>query len=115
MNIDKMNMEAIWSFIDEQANENPELNEGMDSLYAFELTGEDGGNFGLNFKGSKVEVTLSAVENPDCALKMSVKNFKKLIQGNLNSATAFMTGQLKVDGSIGLAMKLESLLKKYNI
>lgn len=115
MNIDKMSTEAIWNFIDEKANENPALNEGMDSLYAFELTGEDGGNFGLDFNDNKVTVALLAVDNPDCALKMSVNNFKKLIQGKLNSATAFMTGQLKVDGSIGLALKLESLLKKYDI
>lgn len=115
MNIDTMSIEAIWSFIDETANENQELNEGMNSLYAFELTGDDGGEFGLNFNNSNVEVSLSAVENPDCTLKMSVKNFKKLIQGKLNSATAFMTGQVKIDGSIGLALKLENLLKKYDM
>lgn len=115
MNIDKMSTEAIWSFINDKANQNPALNEGMNGLYAFELTGEDGGEFGLRFNDNMVEVSFSAVENPDCALKMNVKHFKKLIQGNLNSATAFMTGQLKVEGSIGLALKLEKLLKKYNI
>lgn len=42
------------------------------------------------------------------------KEFQKLLQGDLNSTTAFMTGRLKVKGNIGLALKLESILKKYN-
>lgn len=115
MHIDTMNTVAIWKLIEEKANEDPGLNEGMDSLYAFILTGEDGGEFGLDFQANHVNVSFTSVENPDCTLKMSVKHFKKLIQGNLNGATAFMTGQLKVEGSITLALKLEKLLKKYSI
>ena len=45
---------------------------------------------------------------------MSVKDFKKLLDGNLNSAASYMTGKLKIKGNLGLALKLESLLKKYS-
>ena len=36
--------------------------------------------------------------------------FKAILDGELNPTTAFMTGKLSVDGSMGLAMKLGSAL-----
>ncbi|WP_342540632.1 SCP2 sterol-binding domain-containing protein [Heyndrickxia sp. FSL K6-6286] len=46
---------------------------------------------------------------------MKVTDFKKFLQGTMNSAAAFMMGKLKVQGSIGLALKLESLLGEYEL
>lgn len=46
----------------------------------------------------------------DVTLTASVKTFKGLMEGNVNPATAFMTGRLKVKGDMGMAMKLAGLL-----
>lgn len=115
MDIDNMRLTDIWEIITDKANEHLEFNEGLSSSYGFELTGEDGGHFGLLFTPDKVVVLRKELTDADCGLKMSVENFKKLLQGNLNSATAFMTGQLKVKGNLNLALQLEKLLKKYAI
>jgi putative sterol carrier protein len=34
-----------------------------------------------------------------------------MVSGDLDPTTAFMMGKLKVDGSIGVAMKLSSVLR----
>ncbi|WP_424933238.1 SCP2 sterol-binding domain-containing protein [Amaricoccus macauensis] len=46
----------------------------------------------------------------DCTLRATRETFEGLLEGQVNPAAAFMTGRLKVDGDMGLAMKLGSLL-----
>ncbi|NNC96254.1 MAG: SCP2 sterol-binding domain-containing protein [Chitinophagales bacterium] len=46
----------------------------------------------------------------DCTISMKEENFKKLIAGDLNPMTALMTGKIKIDGDMSVALKLQSLL-----
>ncbi len=46
----------------------------------------------------------------DCTIVISMKNFKKLLAGDLNPTTAFMLRKIKVEGDMGIAMKLSSVL-----
>ncbi len=116
MNIQTMSLSEIWQEIDRRANERPELIQDMNAKYVFQITGNEVGVYGLYFNQKKAEVVKDAsTDEADCTLIMNVDNFKKLLEGNLNSATAFMTGRLKVKGNIGLALKLENLLKKFDI
>ena len=43
------------------------------------------------------------------AIKMTAKNFGKILSGDLNVMMAFMTGKLKIEGDKGAAMKLTQL------
>ena len=58
-------------------------------------------------------VTPTVVSNEDspadCTVKVSLSNFEKLINGDMNAMGAFMMGKLKVDGDMSVAMKLSSL------
>ena len=47
----------------------------------------------------------------DCTLKMDFNDFVDLLQGKLDGMTAFMTGKLKIEGDMGVAMKLQSILR----
>lgn len=51
-----------------------------------------------------------AAADADCTIKISAENLKKLMDGRLNPMLAFTMGKLKVDGSMGVAMKLAQLL-----
>lgn len=114
MNFDTMTMEEIWNTIYVELNNDPAPIEGMNTTYSFELSGEDGGIFGLKIADEKAETIMGNPGEVDCALSMSVKDFKKLLDGNLNSTASYMMGKLKVKGSLGNALKLESLLKQYS-
>ena len=46
----------------------------------------------------------------DCTIKMDFSDFADLIGGKLDGMTAFMTGKLKIEGDMGVAMKLKSIL-----
>jgi putative sterol carrier protein len=56
-------------------------------------------------------VVSNADEDADCTLAMSLEDYGRMANGELNSSVAFMTGKLKVTGDMALAMKLDSLIK----
>ena len=46
----------------------------------------------------------------DCTLTANAETFQSLLDGDLDPTGAFMSGKLTVDGDMGLAMRLGSLL-----
>lgn len=44
-----------------------------------------------------------------CTIKMTLNNFEKMMEGNLNPMMAFMSGKMKIEGDKGVAMKLAGL------
>jgi putative sterol carrier protein len=61
-------------------------------------------------EGSVFIVVPNTVTNEDldadCTLEISAKNALKLMDGDLNAMMALMTGKLKIDGDMGVAMKI---------
>jgi len=75
---------------------------GLDATLKFKT---DEGNVFINSK--VVPNTVSNEDlDADCTLEVSVKNALKLIDGDLNAMMALMTGKLKIEGDMGIAMKV---------
>lgn len=54
---------------------------------------------------------VSAIDAPaDTTLTAGADVFERILDGDLDPTTAFMSGQLRIEGDMGLAMKLASLL-----
>lgn len=49
-------------------------------------------------------------EAADVTLTADAETFKSILEGDTNPTSAFMTGKLKVDGDMGMAMQLASVL-----
>ncbi|GHB55174.1 SCP2 sterol-binding domain-containing protein [Persicitalea jodogahamensis] len=45
-------------------------------------------------------------KDADCTLKISTNNALKMLDGDLNPMMAYMTGKLKIEGDMGVAMKI---------
>ncbi len=55
--------------------------------------------------------TLSTTDAPaDCTIKLSLDDLESLVAGDLNPTMAFMTGKIKVEGDMSVAMGLSKLL-----
>jgi putative sterol carrier protein len=77
--------------------------DGFDGVAKFVITDEGS----IMIDGSGVR---AGDEAADVTLTASAEVFKAILDGDLNPTTAFMTGKLSVDGSMGMAMKLGSAL-----
>ncbi|NNE54191.1 MAG: SCP2 sterol-binding domain-containing protein [Sulfitobacter sp.] len=76
---------------------------GFDGTAKFDIQGEGcvmiDGN-GARAADEEAEVTLSA----------DADTFQSILEGDMNPTSAFMTGKLSVDGDMGMAMKLATVL-----
>ena len=76
---------------------------GFDGTAKFVI--EDEGAIIIDQTGAR-----AADDDADVTLTASADVFKAILDDELNPATAFMTGKLSVDGDMGMAMKLTSVL-----
>jgi putative sterol carrier protein len=45
-----------------------------------------------------------------CTMVISIENFMEMAEGKLDGTAAFMSGKLKIQGDMGIAMKLAPIL-----
>ena len=89
-------VEAAVAALDEKAR-------GFEGTAKFVIEGE--GAVYIDASGAR-----AADDEADVTLTASRETFEGLISGEVNPTMAFMSGKLKVDGSMGTAMKLGALL-----
>ena len=80
---------------------------GMNNTYAFDIDGA--GQWTVAVEDGRVSVTEGAAPEVDCTITSSAENFERIVAGELNPTSAYMTGKLKVKGDMGAAMKLQKL------
>lgn len=104
----------LWELIDQKLFENQDPYQNLNAIYEFQITDQPESVYQLEFDQGQAIIHSNSEKEPACTLKLKEKHFTKFLTGDLNSTSAFMTGRLKVDGNIGLALKLESMLKQYD-
>jgi putative sterol carrier protein len=79
---------------------------GMTNTYVFDIEGA--GVWTVAIADGAVSVTEGA-SDADCTFSASEESFEKIVAGEQNPTTAYMTGKLKIKGDIGAAMKLQKI------
>jgi putative sterol carrier protein len=79
---------------------------GMNNSFLFDIEGA--GSWKVDVQDGSVSVTEGGGE-ADATISTSEETFDKLVSGEQNPTSAYMTGKLKVKGDMGAAMKLQKL------
>ncbi|XP_063705128.1 sterol carrier protein 2 [Culicoides brevitarsis] len=91
------------------------LIERVRGIYGFRVTdGPDGamGYWVINAKTGKGSVTYNGKEKPDVTFIIKDCDVVELISGKINPQKAFFQGKVKIQGNMGMAMKLVDLQKR---
>jgi putative sterol carrier protein len=79
---------------------------GMSNSYLFDIEGE--GQWLVDVRDGAITVTPGGGE-ADATITTSGETFEKIVAGEQNPTTAYMTGKLKIKGDMGAAMKLQKI------
>ncbi len=82
---------------------------GLGAKVAFDLGAE--GAIAIDATGSPA-VMSDEPDGADCTIRISADDMAKLIDGELNPMMAYTLGKLKIEGSMGIAMKVAALLEE---
>jgi putative sterol carrier protein len=80
---------------------------GMSNSYVFDIDGE--GQWHVAVRDGAINVTQGGGGDADATISTSSETFEKIVAGEQNPTTAYMTGKLKIKGDMGAAMKLQKL------
>ena len=79
------------------------VGDGFDGTVKFDIADE--GSIMLDADGVRAEEG-----EAECTLSADAETFQAILSGDLDPTAAFMTGKLAVDGDMGIAMRLGSVL-----
>jgi putative sterol carrier protein len=98
-----MNLDSLTEDLRKRAAQNPRLG------YKVKFVIEDAG---VIFWDGTGEATVFSNQDgeADTTMRISAENLENLIAGTLDPTMAYMTGKLKVEGKMGVALKINSLL-----
>jgi putative sterol carrier protein len=87
---------------------------GVNSVIGWKINGREDGEadrFRVAIRDGSVQAGRDLEGDPDVTIVIGGVEFLKLVTGNLNPVTAFMTGKLKLHGNIALAASLPGIFR----
>ncbi|MBK1634690.1 SCP2 sterol-binding domain-containing protein [Rhodovulum adriaticum] len=75
---------------------------GIDGVAKFDI--EDEGAIVIDSEGARL-----GDDAADVTLSATLDTFRDMLEGDLNPTAAFMSGKLKIDGDMGMAMRLAQI------
>ncbi len=87
----------------------PDKAGGLSANIAFNLSGDNGGLYWIKIADGAASTGEGSLASADMTVHASADDWFAVAIGDLNPMQAFMTGKLKVQGDMGLAMKMQTL------
>lgn len=98
-----MSLENVTNTIRERVGEDC----GLAATLKFDL-----GDIGKVFVDATTVPNVVTNDDTDaqCTVGLTLEDFESMLAGDLAPTTAFMSGKLKVEGDMGVAMKLQNIM-----
>ena len=102
-----MSPKTVQEFFDAlPARFRPDTADGVNAVYQFDLSGEEGGQYQLHVADRSCRVCDGVHAAPNVTLSMEGKDCIAILEGRLSGMSALLSGRLKIAGDMGLAMQL---------
>jgi ubiquinone biosynthesis protein UbiJ len=88
----------------------PDVVAKINAVYQFNIAGPGGGTWSVDCTQAGGKVVAGPSPTARCTVAATDQNFLDIVNGRLNPQMAFMSGKIKIQGDMGLAMKLQQIL-----
>ncbi len=88
----------------------PDVLAKINAVYQFIISGPEGGSWAVDCTAPGGKVIAGAAPAARCTVVAVDKDVLGIVNGKLNPQMAFMSGKLRIQGDMGLAMKLQQIL-----
>lgn len=88
---------------------NPTAAGSMSKTFQWNITGDQAGVYALKVADGACELVEGGVEKADVTFTLKDTDWLKMAEGTLDPQSAFFSGQLKVTGDIGLALRVPQI------
>ena len=89
----------------------PEKAQGMNVVIQFNFSGAEAGNWNVEIKNGALKIEKGIHPSPSLTISADSADYLKLYNKEIDPMQAFMQGKLKVQGDMGLAMKMMQFFK----
>ncbi|HET6418495.1 MAG TPA: SCP2 sterol-binding domain-containing protein [Polyangiales bacterium] len=108
-------MESAAEFFEkfeQRAAGNTDAATAPNAVYQFKITGDGGGEWNLDLTKGKTGdfVSKGTHASPGATITVSAEDWLGMLNGSLNPMQAFMSGKIKIDGDMTLAMSLQQVM-----
>lgn len=104
-------VDEVFTEMESRLKQDSSKVQGMNATYQFDLTGDGGAEKWVKLADGTGEFGTGQSTDPNITITMEASDFLDLVEGKLDGTMAFMSGKLKVKGDMGLAMKLQNVLR----
>jgi putative sterol carrier protein len=87
----------------------PEKATGVNTVIQFDLSGDNGGLYWVKIADGIAKNGDGAIDNPSMTLKATADDWYAVSTGQLNAMSAFMSGKIKIQGDMSIAMKMQTM------
>ena len=94
----------------EKLKTKPDLVTKINAVYQFNISGPDGGQWQVDCTQPGGAISAGVAPAAKCTVAATDADFLAIVNGKMNAQMAFMSGKLKIQGDMGLAMKLQQIL-----
>ncbi len=94
----------------ERLHDKPDVVSKINAVYQFNISGPEGGRWSVDCTKPGGAIASGQASAAKCTVNCTDADFLNIVNGKLNAQMAFMSGKLKIQGDMGLAMKLQQIL-----
>jgi predicted lipid carrier protein YhbT len=94
----------------ERLQSKPDVVSKINAVYQFNISGPGGGQWSVDCTKPGGLVASGQASGAMCTVNCTDSDFLNIVNGKLSPQMAFMSGKLKIQGDMGLAMKLQQIL-----
>src|SRR5256714_9521526 len=89
--------------IAKKLQDRPDISKAVNSVYEFNITGDNGGVWTVDLTKEPGAVTAGSTGAAKCTVNAATGDFLDIVIGKMNPQKAFISGKLKIKGDMGLA------------